>query len=131
MLSCVFQLFQSQAITLLKVHLGQKLLTKPALLTLPASQSIQSSSLSMPQLAYLQGGLNQNFSRQPHTAGSTLPNFPAIEVWSTFLCPAGTRTPKSAPWPPAAAALTKPGGPDCKISLQHYYNVVPVRQPDL
>lgn len=75
MLACMFQLFQSQAITLLKVHLGQKLPTKPALLTLPASQSIQSSSLSMPQLAYLQGGLNQNFSRQPHTVGSTLLNF--------------------------------------------------------
>lgn len=57
MLAYMFQLFQSQAITLPEVHLGQKLLTKQAFLTLPAFQSIQSSSLSMPQLAYLQCGL--------------------------------------------------------------------------
>lgn len=75
MLAYTFQLFLSQAITLPKVHLGQKLLAKQAFLTLPAFQSIQNSSLSMPQLAYLQGGLNQNFSGQPHTVGCTLPSF--------------------------------------------------------
>lgn len=71
----MFQLFLSQAITLPKVHLAQKLLVKKAFLPLPAVQSIESSSLSMPQLAYLEGGFNQNFSRQPHTVGCTLPSF--------------------------------------------------------
>lgn len=53
MLAYMFQLFLSQAITLPKVHLGWKLLTKQAFLTLLAFQSIPSSSHSMPQLAYL------------------------------------------------------------------------------
>lgn len=47
------------------------------------------------------------------------------------LCPPGTRTPKSAPCPAVAAALTKPGGPDSKVTVQNYYSMVPVHQPDL
>lgn len=107
--ACMFQLFLSPAITLPKVHLGQKLLTKQAFLTLPAFQYRVAAS------ACLGWHINKvaliRTFQQPHTVAMYITKFfPATEVWNMFLCPSVQGHQNLLHGLTAAAALTKPGG---------------------